>query len=112
MFAKFNAGEVQKSMLWKVKNYKLPKVRTTYVEMHFNFNDDTADVFHIVFGTPSYSLRPLERTTKRLASAVPKGGRAVCVCGKVSSVQTCVTGLVHVDGQSVAPESGLRVGHG
>ena len=50
MFAKFNDNEVQKTMLWTVKNYKLPKTRTTYTEVHFNFDDDTADVFHIVFG--------------------------------------------------------------
>ena len=48
--ASFNPGEVQKEMVWRIKNWTLPVTRTTYVNMAWNFDDDTADIFHVVFG--------------------------------------------------------------
>lgn len=48
--ATFNPGEVQKDLKWVINDYKLPVQRTTYVNMGWNFNDETADIFHIVYG--------------------------------------------------------------
>ena len=48
--ASFMPGEVQKEMVWRIKNYTLPVRRTTYVDMAWNFDDDSAELFHIVYG--------------------------------------------------------------
>eukprot|EP00927_Polykrikos_kofoidii_P001831 TRINITY_DN10710_c0_g1_i2.p1 TRINITY_DN10710_c0_g1~~TRINITY_DN10710_c0_g1_i2.p1 ORF type:complete len:400 (+),score=41.19 TRINITY_DN10710_c0_g1_i2:91-1290(+) len=49
--AAFNEGEEQRSIVYRVKNYSIPSVRTTYVDMGFNFDDNDQDIFHIVFAT-------------------------------------------------------------
>ena len=49
--ATFMPGEVQKGLKWVINDYELPVRRTTYVNMGWNFNDETADIFHIVYGT-------------------------------------------------------------
>lgn len=46
----FNEGEVQRVIEFKIKSYELPKRRTTYVNIPFNFPDLSAEVFHIVWG--------------------------------------------------------------
>lgn len=48
----FNDSEEQRSIEFIIKNYILPKVRTTYVDFIFNFNDTTHDIFHLIYGEP------------------------------------------------------------
>ena len=48
--AAFNPGEEQRTMDWIIRNYKIPPVPTTYVNFHFNFDDDTQPVFHVIWG--------------------------------------------------------------
>jgi hypothetical protein len=48
--ASWNVGEEQREMVWQIKNYTLPQVRTTYIDFVFNFDDDEHDIYHIVWG--------------------------------------------------------------
>lgn len=48
--SKFNANERQRSQEWKVRDFKLSKKRTVYIDVIFNFDDVEHDDFHIVFG--------------------------------------------------------------
>jgi hypothetical protein len=47
--SKFNAGETQKTMQWRVKNYTLAHRETVYVDVVFNFDDDAQSDYHIVY---------------------------------------------------------------
>lgn len=46
----FNDWEEQKHVDFRIANYTLPPIETLYVSFRFNFDDELADVFHIVFG--------------------------------------------------------------
>ena len=55
--AQFNEGEEQRVMEWRIKDYVLPKRRTTYVDFAFNFNVTDKDEFHIVWGEAIVHLK-------------------------------------------------------
>lgn len=50
VMGEFNPGEIQKNVSMFIDNYAIPNVRTTYVDIAWNFPDDTEDVLHIIFG--------------------------------------------------------------
>jgi len=50
VMGEFNPGEIQKNVSMFIDNYAIPGVKTTYVDIAWNFPDDTEDVFHIIFG--------------------------------------------------------------
>mmetsp|Transcript_10309 Transcript_10309/g.30230 ORF Transcript_10309/g.30230 Transcript_10309/m.30230 type:complete len:548 (+) Transcript_10309:343-1986(+) len=43
-------GRYKKNVSMFIDNYAIPGVRTTYVDIAWNFPDDTEDVFHLIFG--------------------------------------------------------------
>lgn len=44
----YNEGEIQKNFTFRIKNFSVPNVRTTYMDFAFNFDDDEYDIYHIV----------------------------------------------------------------
>lgn len=49
--ASFNPGEEQRHVEYRIKNYTLPEKVTSYVDFGFNFDDESQDIFHIVYAT-------------------------------------------------------------
>jgi len=45
----FNAGEEQRQVDFLIANYTIPSAVTTYVDIAWNFNDNSHNVFHAVF---------------------------------------------------------------
>jgi hypothetical protein len=46
----FNEGEEQKHVDFVIKDYVIPKSKTTYVDIAFNFDDNSSDIFHAIHG--------------------------------------------------------------
>mmetsp|Transcript_37263 Transcript_37263/g.100819 ORF Transcript_37263/g.100819 Transcript_37263/m.100819 type:complete len:537 (-) Transcript_37263:480-2090(-) len=49
-FARFNPGEEQRYVDFRIKNYSVPNVQTDYSDFVFNFDDTDHSQFHIVYG--------------------------------------------------------------
>lgn len=87
ILGQYNDGEIQKNATFQIKNFIIPAEETTYIDVFFNFNDDSAEIFDIIGGAvivtqPKHlhhfvvtgCQRPIPPELEGIARGIARGG--------------------------------------